>query len=165
MKPELPDPHTAPELFDNVLLRRVLAYGIDLTILIAITMGVLLLGLISGFFSLGLGWVATPVALVVALVAYYAATLGSHKRATVGMATMDLVLTHTRGAPLNGLAAFLHPLLFWLTFWISWPVSVVLPLLTPRQQMLHDLVLGTLMVRRSPMESHWRANGSAATQA
>ena len=38
----------------------------------------------------------------------------------------------------------------------------LMPLLTPRRQMLHDLVLGTLIIRRSPMVQHWRAQAAGA---
>lgn len=153
----LPDPNTAPELFEGVLTRRVLAYIVDVAIIAAIVLVLTLVGGILGLLTLGLGWLATPVAIVIAIVGYYAVTLGAHRRATVGMQMMDLVLTPARGAPLNGFTAFAHPLLFWISIWVSWPVSFAIVLFTPRRQMLHDLVLGTLMLRRSPMERHWRA--------
>lgn len=162
MSAHLPDPETAPALFDNVLGRRVSAYIIDLVLLALIAAAVMAVSAVAGFLTFGLAWMLIPVSMVVAIVLYYAATLGSPRRATVGMQTMDLVLTHTRNTPLNGWVAFLHPLLFWATFWISWPVSLVMPLLTPRRQMLHDLVLGTLIVRRSPMVQHWRAQAAGA---
>jgi uncharacterized RDD family membrane protein YckC len=69
------------------------------------------------------------------------------------MAVMDLVLTPTR-SPLDGWAILIHPIVFWVTIWIAWPL-VVLPLFTQRRQMLHDFVAGTLMLRRSPMQRHW----------
>jgi uncharacterized RDD family membrane protein YckC len=74
---------------------------------------------------------------------------------------MDLVLTPTRGAPLDGWAILIHPIAFWVTVWISWPLSLAFALFTRRQQMVHDLVAGTLMVRHSPMRRHWRAMGTA----
>jgi len=91
-----------------------------------------------------------------AIVLYYSLTLGSHRRATVGMQIMDIVLTPTRGKPLDGWMAIFHALLFWLTFWICWPVTLLFALFTPRRQMIHDLIMGTLMVRRSLMIRHWQ---------
>lgn len=152
----LPDPRNAPELFEGLLTRRVIAYFIDLTIICALVFGVIIAGLIVGIFTMGAAWLAIPVALPIAIVLYYATTLGSHRRATKGMQIMDIVLTPTRGAPLDGWRAFAHPLLFWLTCWILPPFSVLVALFTPRRQLIHDLVLGTLMVRRSPMERHWQ---------
>jgi uncharacterized RDD family membrane protein YckC len=36
-------------------------------------------------------------------------------------------------------------------------VTILFALFTPRRQMIHDLIMGTLMVRRSPMMQHWRS--------
>lgn len=155
MSQHLPDPATAPELFDGVLQRRMVAYAIDFVFLLLIAIVIAFVGLVAGFLTLGLGWLAIPIVAPIAVLAYYAATLGSYRRATPGMQAMDIILTPTRGAPLDGWRILLHPLLFWLTIWISWPLSLVFALFTPRQQMVHDLIAGTLMVRRSPMERHW----------
>jgi uncharacterized RDD family membrane protein YckC len=75
---------------------------------------------------------------------------------------MDLVLTPTRGAPLDGWKILVHPLVFWITVWLAWPVSLVIALLTPRREMVHDLIAGTLMLRRSPMARHWRDHAGEA---
>jgi uncharacterized RDD family membrane protein YckC len=155
MNAMLPDPATNPELFEGVLTRRVFAFLIDMAIVGLVIGALTLVGLIAGFLTFGLGWLATIVIVPLAVVGYYAATLGSPARATVGMQMMDLVLTPTRGQPLDGPLAFLHTLLFWITWWISWPLSLVFALFTPRRQMVHDLVAGTLMLRRSPMTRHW----------
>jgi uncharacterized RDD family membrane protein YckC len=152
----LPDPETAPELFEGVLTRRVIAFAIDLLILSGVVAIAVLVTIFIGIFTLGLGFLATPLILLMAIVVYYGATLGSSRRATIGMQTMDIVLTPTRGSPLDGWRAFAHPLIFWLTSWVLPPFSLLVALFTPRRQLLHDLVLGTLMVRRSPMVRHWR---------
>ena len=152
----LPDPATAPELFEGVLTRRVVAYCIDLAIMAALVVVMSIIGLIAGFLTLGLAWVALVFVIPAAIVLYYAATLGSSKRATIGMQMMDIVLTPTRGQPLDGWMAIFHAAVFWITIWICWPISLAFALFTPRRQMIHDLVVGSLMVRRSPMERHWR---------
>ena len=155
MRTPLPDPASAPELFENILTRRVIAFFVDLAILFAIVSFVVVTGIIMGFMTMGAAWLALLAAVPLAIVGYYAATLGSPRRATIGMRMMDIVLTPTRGLPLDGGKAFLHPLVFWLTVWILPPVSLLIALFTPRRQLLHDLVVGTLMLRRSPMEKHW----------
>ncbi|KQN72558.1 RDD family protein [Devosia sp. Leaf64] len=162
VRPYLPDPANAPELFEGVLTRRVMAYFIDLMIMGALVLAALMIGGVLGFFTLGLAWIALPAVIPGAIVLYYAATLGSSRRATVGMQMMDIVLTPTRGQPLDGWMAIFHALLFWVSFWISWPISLLFALFTPRRQMIHDLIVGTLMVRRSPMVRHWGGARSAA---
>jgi uncharacterized RDD family membrane protein YckC len=151
----LPDPQTAPELFDGVLTRRVLAYLVDLAFLITITVLISMVGIVLGFFTLGLAWLALPVVIPIAILGYYAVTLGSPMRATVGMSMFDIVLTPARGRPLDGLAILIHPIVFWITVWVAWPVSLAFALFTPRRQMVHDYVAGTLMLRRSPMARRW----------
>ncbi|HEY0918711.1 RDD family protein [Devosia sp.] len=166
MRSDLPDPASAPELFEGVLTRRVIAFVIDSAIMTAMTVALSIVGVVAGFLTFGLAWVALPFVIVFVLLAYYAVTLGSHARATIGMAAMDLVLTPTRGAPLDGWRILIHPLVFWITVWIAWPFSLLIALLTPRREMVQDLVTGTLMLRRSPMQRHWRGQaGRAGTQA
>lgn len=157
----LPDPDTAPELFEGVLARRVVAYLIDLVFIGTLTIAFALVAFIAGFLTFGLAWLSLLVVVPGALILYYALTLGSPARATIGMRMMDLVLTPTRGQPLDGPMAFLHALAFYVTFWISWPVSLLFALFTPRRQMIHDLITGTLMLRRSPMARHWQRQRSA----
>lgn len=154
----LPDPSTAPELFEGVLTRRVFAFLIDLAIIGVITIVLSVIGVIAGFLTFGLAWLALAVVVPASVVLYYAMTLGSARRATVGMQAMDIVLTPTRGQPLDGWMAFIHAGVFWATVWVLGPLSLVFVLFTPRRQMLHDLIVGTLMVRRSPMIRHWQGH-------
>lgn len=164
-RPTLPDPATAPELFEGILSRRVFAYLIDLAIIGVLIIAFSIVGLIAGFVTFGLAWMALVVVVPATIVIYYAATLGSHKRATIGMQAMDIVLTPTRGQPLDGWMAMVHAAVFWITVAISWPISLLFALFTPRRQMIHDLIVGTLMVRRSPMTRHWQAHNRRSHEA
>jgi uncharacterized RDD family membrane protein YckC len=164
-RPQLPDPATAPELFDGLLTRRVMAYLVDLVIMSCIVLALGLIGTLLGFFTFGLAWVSLIFVVPAAIVLYYAATLGSPRRATIGMQMMDIVLTPTRGQPLDGWMATLHALVFWVTIWICWPVTLLFALFTPRRQMIHDFIMGTLMVRRSPMMRHWQRHRMAEQDA
>lgn len=152
----LPDPATAPELFEGILLRRGLAYIVDLAMMVAFMSILFVVGLVFSIITLGIGALALPFIIPVVIALYYTFTLGSPMRATIGMYLFDLVLTPTRGRPLDGLKILIHPLIFWITCWIAWPVSLAIALFTPRREMVHDLLTGTLMVRRSPMIRHWR---------
>jgi len=162
MRAQLPDPATAPELFEGVLTRRLIAYLIDVVFMTLLTVVLAVAAFIAGFLTFGLAWLTLFIVVPAAVLLYYTVTLGSASRATIGMKMMDLVLTPTRGQPLNGPLAFLHALVFYITFWISWPISLAFALFTPRRQMIHDLITGTLMLRRSPMERHWRMQAAAA---
>ena len=159
-RPNLPDPSTAPELFDGLLTRRVTAYLIDVVLISGLVLAITIVGAILGFFTFGLAWISLVFAVPLAVIAYYSVTLGSPRRATVGMQMMDIVLTPTRGQPLDGWMAMLHALVL-ITIWICWPVTLLFALFTPRRQMIHDLIMGTLMVRRSPMMRHWQRVNTA----
>ena len=161
----LPDPATAPELFEGLLTRRVAAFFIDRFVMGMMIVSFAFVGLIAGFLTFGLAWLALVFVVPATIILYYGATLGSPRRATVGMQMMDIVLTPTRGQPLDGPMAFIHAGVFWITTWISWPVSLLFALFTPRRQMIHDLLTGTLMVRRSPMVRHWRSQSARTSQA
>jgi uncharacterized RDD family membrane protein YckC len=154
MAHDLPDPDTAPELFDNILTRRVLAYFVDVVIISFLGGMVLLTTLLVGLLTLGLGWLTLPIVLPLTVLAYYAVTLGSPSRATIGMRIFDIILTPTQGTPLDGWKVLIHPFVFWLTIWIFWPLLFI-GLFTARRQLVHDLLTSTMMVRRSPMERHW----------
>ena len=152
---DFPDPGTAPELFEGILTRRVVAYCIDLLICALISGFFILVVAITGVLTLGLAWLALPLAPIAAIILYYSATLGSPRRSTLGMRVTDIIVTPTRGYPLDGPKAFLHVLVFWVTIWVFWPLLFI-GLFTQRRQLLHDFIVGTLVLRRSPMEAHWR---------
>ena len=112
IRPALPDPETAPELFEGLLTRRVFAFIIDLVVMGALILAFSLVGLIAGFLTFGLAWLALVVVIPATIVLYYGATLGSPKRATMGMQVLDIVLTPTRGQPLDGWMAIIHAAVF-----------------------------------------------------
>ncbi len=152
MSDHLPDPATAPELFDGVLSRRVLAWLVDTVIIFGISLAMLVVGLIIGVVTLGVGLITLPFIIPFAILAYYAATLGSPS-------ALDRGHAHVRPGADPGPRQAAR--------WLGHPdpppsssgprsgspgSASCSPLFTPRRQMLHDLVTGTLMLRRSPME-------------
>lgn len=155
LRSDLPSPADSPELFEGVLTRRVFAFLIDCVIMGAAIMVITLLAGILGVFTFGLTWLSIPIIVPLTFIAYYAVTLGSPSRATLGMRAMDIILTPTRSAPLDGWMAMIHVVIFWLSTSILTPFILLIGLVTGRRQLLHDMIVGTLMVRRSPMERHW----------
>lgn len=158
---QLPNPQDHPALFEGVLTRRVFAYFIDCIIILLLTSGLFLVTLLFGIVTLGLALITLPLIFPGAVLIYYAVTLGSSNRSTIGMRMMDVVVTPTRNPPLDGWKALLHPFVFWVTIWIFWPLLFV-GLFTQRRQLLHDIITRTLVVRRSPMQQHWSNVGDYA---
>jgi uncharacterized RDD family membrane protein YckC len=64
------------------------------------------------------------------------------------MSVMGLALARTDGRPIDFLTAIVHLVLFWIGNALLTPFIVLVGLFTDRGRLLHDLLLGTVMVRR-----------------
>jgi uncharacterized RDD family membrane protein YckC len=141
------DPAVQPELFRGVLARRFVAFLIDLVVLaIPVLLGVVFIALF-GLLTLGLGWMLFWL--------YYGLSLGGPHSATVGMRMMDLELrtfTGERGYFLLGAA---HAVFYWISVSVLTPFIVLVGLFNRRKQLLHDLVLGTVIISRSARSDHF----------
>jgi uncharacterized RDD family membrane protein YckC len=149
IKPHAYDPVANPEFFEGVLPRRVVAFCIDLVI-IAVPIGLAaLVILIFGFFTFGLGWLLfwllSPAAVIWALL-YYGLTFGSPASATIGMRVMDLEMRTWYGAPCYFVLGAVHPILFYLSISFLTPLVLLVCFFNIRHRLLHDLVLGTVVI-------------------
>jgi uncharacterized RDD family membrane protein YckC len=146
------DPWLQPELFRGVLTRRVVAFLIDLVVLsIPIVLAVLFIA-VFGLITLGLGWVlfwlVSPASIIWALL-YYGASLGGPHSATLGMRVMDLELRTWYGAPGYFLLGAMHAVLFWISVSVLSPLVLLIGLFNGRRRLLHDVVLGTVVINNS----------------
>jgi uncharacterized RDD family membrane protein YckC len=146
------DPYLQPELFRGVLMRRAMAFVIDLIVLsVPIVLAVLFIA-VFGIVTLGLGWalflLVSPASVIWALL-YYGATLGGAHSATVGMRVMDLEMRTWYGAPCYFLLGAMHAVLFWISVSVLSPLVLLFGLLNSRSRLLHDVVLGTVVINSS----------------
>lgn len=146
------DPYAQPDLFRGVLTRRVFAFLIDLIVLsIPIVLAVIFIT-VFGVVTLGLGWalfwLISP-ATVIWPVVYYGMSLGGPHSATIGMRMMDLQMRTFSGTPGYFVLGAAHAVLFWASVSLLTPLVLVVGLLNGRRQLLHDLVLGTVVVNNS----------------
>ncbi|THD71968.1 MAG: RDD family protein [Bradyrhizobium sp.] len=151
-QPHAFDPLAQPELFRGVLTRRVFAFLIDLVVLSVPVILVYLFIAVFGLVTLGLGWalfwLAWPASVVWALI-YYGASIGGPHSATVGMRVMDLELRTWYGAPGYFVLGAMHAVLFYISISVLTPLILLVGLFNGRRQLLHDLVLGTVVVNSS----------------
>jgi uncharacterized RDD family membrane protein YckC len=163
VQPHAFDPVTQPELFAGVLERRVMAFLIDL-IVIAVPLALFAVFIvIFGFVTLGLGFflffIYGPIAVVWALL-YCGLTLGSPASATLGMRVMDLEMRTWYGAPCYFLLGAVHAITFWLSVSFLTPLVLLVGLFNERKRLLHDIVLGTVVinnrVRADALRGTWR---------
>src|ERR1700687_2508790 len=146
------DPMTQPELFRGVLTRRVFACLIDLVVLSVPVILCYLFTAVFGVITLGLGWVlfwiAWPASVIWAIV-YYGASLGGPHSATIGMCVMDLELRTWYGAPGYFVLGAMQAVLFWLSISFLSPLILLVGLFNARRRLLHDIVLGTVVINSS----------------
>ena len=139
----LPDPHAEAAFYDGVVVKRGLAWVVDVVLIHGATF-------VAGILTLTLVWWMWPlVAMGIGLI-YRVATLTS-RSATWGMRLMGIELRDARGARFDGPTAALHVLGYYasITFALLPALaSAVAMLVTERKQGLTDLVLGTAAINR-----------------
>ncbi|MFN7003944.1 MAG: RDD family protein [Roseinatronobacter sp.] len=138
----LPDPELQPEFYADVPFKRATAWAIDLVVTLALTVVALALTLFIGAFFLPLFFAAVSIGYRTVMLARYGATLG--------MMVMALKWRSLDGRAPDALTAFYYSA-FHAGLWTVFPAqiaSMVMILVTPYRQGLHDTVLGTTMLHR-----------------
>jgi len=142
------DPVVNPELIRGVLSCRLVAFLIDVFVIalpiVAASIVIALLGIVT--FGLGwlLFWPLYSFAAVWAIL-YYGFTLGGQHSATVGMRAMGIEMRTLSGEPANFLIGALHPVLYWISISVFFPILLV-GLFNGRRQLFHDMILGVVLI-------------------
>jgi uncharacterized RDD family membrane protein YckC len=151
VKPHAYDPAINPELFEGVLARRFIAFLIDLVILCIPVLLASLFILLFGIVTFGLGWVLFwllwPATIVWAIL-YYGFTFGSPASATIGMRMMDIELRTWYGAPAYFLLGAVHAIAYWVSVSVLTPLVLLVGLFDERRRLLHDFLLGTVVINK-----------------
>lgn len=160
--PHVYDPAANPELFEGILARRVIAFLIDVVIIAAPMVLAALFIFIFGIITLGFGWALYflyyPAGVLWALF-YYGLTLGGPHSATVGMRVMDIEMRTWYGAPAYFVLGAVHAVLYWISVSLLTPLILLLALFNDRRRLLHDILLGTVIInnpyRAEAMRRSW----------
>ncbi len=139
-----PDPLDDPDLYDEIMLRRVLAYGIDAAILMMLVGAMWVLVI----FSLGLLWPAKLILTPLLPILYHSYFVGACG-ATLGMQLMDVEVRSWTGRRPDYFQAFVLTALFYATVFPSGFLILIVCLLNDRRRTLHDFLAGTVSVRYS----------------
>jgi uncharacterized RDD family membrane protein YckC len=162
-KPHAYDPGVNPELFTGVLARRFIAFVIDIFIIMLpvafAAIFIFFLGLVTFLLGWALFWLLYPCTIVWALV-YCGSTLGSPASATLGMRMMDLEMRTWYGAPAYFVLGAVHAIVFWVTVSVLTPLVLVVGLLNERQRLLHDILIGTVVINNPVRAQALRMAGS-----
>jgi uncharacterized RDD family membrane protein YckC len=138
----LPHPDTHPEFYDSVAPKRLIAWIIDLALIVVI--GAILTPL-TAFTALFF----FPLFVAIVGFVYRVVTLASGS-ATLGMRMMAIELRQNDGSKLEFISAFLHTLGLYISFSIP-IIQIVSCVLMGTQKSgkgVTDLVLGTAMINK-----------------
>lgn len=135
---------------DGVLTRRVFAFVIDFLIVALLSIPVSIVIFFLGIFTLGLGWFLYAIMFPALAIIYVAFTMGGEAQATVGMRANDIHLARLDGGRIDPLTALVHSVLFWAGNVLLSPLVLLVTLFADQKRTLHDLLLGTIVVRTQP---------------
>lgn len=139
-----------PAQFEGVVARRAMAYIVDVLILIGIAVLYHLASGIVGILSFGLLYGPLLALAAFVPIAYHTFTIGSPAAATIGMRMFGLEVRVWHGGRPGYLQALLHTVVFYFSIGITGGLILVVPLFHNRSRCLHDILCGTLVVRRQP---------------
>ena len=153
LKPHAYDPWPIRNCSRGVLARRLIAFLIDIIIIVipvvlvgifmaAATIATLGLAVVLFAFLSPLYW---PLIVIWAL-CYYGYTFGSPASATIGMRVMDLEMRTWYGAPAYFVLGAVHAVVYWLTVSFLTPLVLLVGFFNPRKRLLHDMAIGTVVI-------------------
>lgn len=140
-------------LFDGIMLRRVIAYAIDV-LLLAVLGGIAALFL--GFLGLLTFGLISPLSvfLLALLPVLYHAGLMTAYGGTPGMSICDLTVRSVLdGRPPEALQATIMTVLFFLSVAATGWLILIVALFNQRRRTMHDYFSGTIVLRRSRLDT------------
>ena len=166
VKPHAYDPDLAPELFESVPARRIVACMIDVFLIGVPVALAYVLTFIFTIVTFGLGAVLfwlLPTATVIWALVYFGLTLGSPASATIGMRLMDIEMRTWYGAPAYFVLGTVHAIFFWLSISFFTPFILLVAFFNARRRLLHDMLLGTVVINNPARAASLRATPYART--
>lgn len=118
--------------------RRAFGYFVD----------VWLIGLISGLITL-IAWPLWPVVFTLIPLAYHSLQIGGSRSATFGQRLFGVEVRRLDGGRPSLLQAVVQTVLFYVTVAMLTPLVLLVAVFNRRKRTLHDILAGTLTLRRS----------------
>jgi len=133
--------------YSGVLSRRVFAFLIDYAIVLLLCIPAAVIVFFLGIITLGLGFFLYPALFMIVAVLYFGMTLGGPSQATPGMRAMGIAMARMDGRRIDFLLSTVHIVLFWVINSVLTPLILLAGLFTERSRLVHDFLLGTVIVR------------------
>lgn len=142
-----PPPIIDARALEGVRSRRVMAFLVDYVIIGLFVMLAAVVVFFLGILTLGAGWLLYAILAPAVAAIYVWTTLGGPEQATIGMRVLNLKIERLDGTPIDGLTAVFHTMLFWAFNAVLTPLILLATLFLDYKRTLHDLLLGTVVVR------------------
>ncbi|HMB77984.1 MAG TPA: RDD family protein [Kiloniellaceae bacterium] len=139
----------APELFDGIMVRRVVAYVLD-----GIAVGLLWILawlILAALTTITFGLTSPLMVILFLLPLIYHSLSIAYLGATPGMCLLDVEVRLLNGQRPDLPHAILFTILFFATTWMTAFLVLLVALFNRRGRCLHDILTGLLLVRRSAL--------------
>lgn len=139
---KLPDPAYEAEFYRDLILKRFVAWVVDLLITLVLVAVVVVLTAFIGLIFLPVLWIAVSIT--------YRTVMLSNYGATAGMMLAAIKLRHLDGRRAEPMICLWHAVIFSASMASVFGqiASVGLMLTTPYRQGLNDVILGTTLINR-----------------
>lgn len=133
-------------LLEGVRTRRIFAFFIDYAMVFLLIVIAVPIIFMLGLATFGAAWLLYAIMAPLVALIYVAWTMGSPAQATWGMRMAGIRLERFDGRRVDSMLALVHAVMFWASATIFLPLLLA-PLFLDHKRTLHDLLLGTLVVR------------------
>ncbi|MBB3453734.1 putative RDD family membrane protein YckC [Rhizobium sp. BK313] len=133
--------------YSGVLSRRIFAFIVDYVIVGLLCIPAAIVLFFVSILTLGLGFLLYPALFIIVAGLYFGWTLGGPHQASLGMRAMGVAMVRVDGRPMDFLTAIVHLALFWILNSVLTPLILLAGLFIERSRLVHDLLLGTVIVR------------------
>ncbi|QRM37107.1 RDD family protein [Rhizobium rhizogenes] len=133
--------------YSGVLSRRIFAFIIDYVIVALLCIPAAVVLFFVSVLTLGLGFFLYPVLFILVAGLYFGWTLGGPHQASLGMRAVGIAMVRVGGRRMDFLTAIVHLALFWILNSVLTPLILLAGLFIERSRLIHDLLLGTVIVK------------------
>ncbi|NTF86720.1 RDD family protein [Agrobacterium rhizogenes] len=133
--------------YSGVLSRRIFAFIIDYVIVALLCIPAAVVLFFVSVLTLGLGFFLYPVLFILVAGLYFGWTLGGPHQASLGMRAVGIAMVRVDGRRIDFLTAIVHLALFWILNSVLTPLILLAGLFIERSRLIHDLLLGTVIVK------------------
>ena len=133
--------------YSGVLSRRVFAFIVDYVIVALLCIPAAIILFFLSIATFGLGFMLYPALFIIVAGLYFGMTVGGPAQASLGMRAMGIALVRIDGRRMDFLTAIVHLALFWILNSVLTPLILLAGLFISRSRLIHDLLLGTVIIR------------------